>query len=285
MGAWKIIGAVALLAAASGAVAGSGEASRARPELSMELRGTIDIRPDGSVAGFTLEDAGKVPPAVASLVDRKVLQWKFESVQADGKPTAVRTQGVLRIVAKPQQDGGYAAGIQSARFSGGAAKNDPSRLSVREKNPPLAYPSFGLLRGMSGDVYVALKLGPDGKVIDGIVQKVNLTASATEAQMAKARRILADSTLEAVRNWTYNVPTQGEEAGLPYWIGVLPVIFDSDGDAPSYGEWRAYLPGPCTEVPWPDPKDGARKPTCDSGPEGVMPLGSDGPKLLTPLMD
>lgn len=204
-------------------------------------------------------------------------------MQADGKATAVRTQGVLRIVAKPQEGGGYAAGIQSARFWGTAA-TDPSRLSVREKTLPLAYPSCGLLRGMSGDVYVALKLGPDGKVIDGVVQKVNLTASASEAQMAKARRILADTTLEAVRNWTYNVPTQGEEAGQPYWIGVLPVFFNSDEDPPSYGQWRAYLPGPCTEVPWPDPKDGSRKPTCDSGPEQVMPLGRDGPKLPTPLM-
>jgi hypothetical protein len=147
----------------------------------------------------------------------------------------------------------------------------------------VTYPSFGWVL-ISGEVYIALKIGPDGKVMDSIVRRVDLMTSATEAQMAKAREILGDRTLKAVRNWTFDVPTRGKNAGQPYWSGILPVVFiiDRNEAMPPYGEWRAYLPGPCAEIPWHVLED--EPPNGGNCVMGLETLDSDGPKLLTPLM-
>ena len=76
--------------------------------------------------------------------------------------------------------------------------------------------------GANGDVYLALKIGPDGKVIDGVVEQENLTTKGTETQMIEARRILGSESLALIRTWTFAVPTRGKEAGKPYWSGLLP---------------------------------------------------------------
>ena len=256
---------------------------RKQTELGMVLTGTVDIRADGSVDRYAIDNAAKVPAAVRGILDRQIPGWKFEPAIVDGKPVATHTSTTIRILAKPLDDGGYAAGIQSASFSGGGT-DDGGRISIRERKPAIAFPSFGSLFGMSGDVYVALKIGLDGTVQGAIVQKVNLTASASDAQMARARKAFAEATLAAVRQWTFNVSTRGKWGDLPYRTGVLPVFFHAPGDEEVYGKWRPYLPGPCTEVPWPDEDGDSSHDRCARGPESVLSVDSDGPKLLTPLM-
>jgi hypothetical protein len=281
----KINAALALLTIVCVAHAASPDQLRKQTELGMVVTGTIDIRPDGSVDHYAITDPAKIPAAVRGILARQVPQWKFEPVLVDGKAVMTHAHATLNIVAKPDGDS-YLAGIHSAQFYGGAS-DGTTRLSIREQAPKIAYPSVGLKMGMSGDVYLALKIGRDGKVLDAIVEKVNLTASASDAQMAKARAALAESSLAAVRQWTFNLPTRGKTADQPYWIGTLPVIFNYTGQEVPYGKWRPYLPGPCTEAPWPDPdptddpQEGHR---CDPGPERAAAVDSDGPKLLTPLM-
>lgn len=256
---------------------------RKQTELGMVVTGTVDIRADGSVDRYAIDDAAKVPAAVRGILDRQVPRWKFEPAIVDGKPVATHTSTTIRILAKPIDDGGYAAGIQSAAFSGGGT-DDGGRISIRERKPAIAFPSLGFLVGMSGDVYLALKIGRDGRVLDAVVQKVNLTASANDTQMARARKAFAEATLAAVRQWSFSVPTGNKWADVPYWTGVLPVYFHDLGNDDVYGKWRPYLPGPCTEIPWPDEDDGSPHDRCARGPEGVSSVDSDGPKLLTPLM-
>lgn len=278
----RLPAAALLIAVFFGNTAGAADL-RKQTELGMVVTGTVEIRADGSVDRYAIDEASKVPAAVRGILERQVPRWKFEPAIVDGTPVATHTITTIRILAKPIEDGGYAAGIQSAAFSGGGV-NEYGRISIRERKPAIAFPSLGFLVGMSGDVYLALKIGRDGTVLDAIVQKVNLTASANDTQMARARKAFADATLAAVRQWTFSVPTGGKGADAPYWIGVLPVYFDDLGNDDVYGKWRPYLPGPCTEIPWPDPERGSAHDGCAKGPEGVSSLDSDGPKLLTPLM-
>ncbi|MGN6513545.1 MAG: energy transducer TonB [Lysobacteraceae bacterium] len=257
---------------------------RKQTELGMVVTGTIDIRADGSVDRYAIDEADKVPAAVRGILDRQVPAWKFEPAIVDGKPVPVHTSATIRLLAKPLDDGGYAAGIQSVGFFGGGT-DDGGRISIRERAPPVQFPSFGAVFGMSGDVYVALKIGRDGRVLDAIVQKVNLTAGASDRQMARARKSFADATLAAVRQWTFNVSSRGKWADLPYRTGVLPVIFHAPGDEEIYGKWRPDLPGPCAEAPWPDEDGDASHDHCARGPESVRSVDNNGPTLLTPLMD
>jgi len=283
---FRITVALALLAVVSTVGATSPNEARKQVELSMVVKGSIDIGVNGNVEGYKVEQSEKLPPLVLDLIGKQVPLWKFEPVQVDGKPVHARTLMSLRIVAK-QKDADHAEiDIQSADFHGGQ-DDEAHGMGIRNRTSLVPLMETMMNSGATGDVYLALKIGPDGKVMDAIVEQVNLTATGTDAEMAQARKLLGDSTVKVVRKWTFRVPTSGEEAGKPYWIGVLPVSFEFVGDHKTkYGQWKAYLPGPCTPVPWPDTDGDTQEPSvCNSGaaPEGVLTLDNSGPKLLTPL--
>ncbi|GAA5001057.1 hypothetical protein GCM10025793_05050 [Lysobacter lycopersici] len=260
-------------------------------EMSMLVKGTIDMRPDGSVESYALDDSGKLSPAVAGMVGMQVSQWRFEPTLVDGKPVRARTKMQLRIVAKPADTQNFDVHIQSAYFWGDSEGED-ERISVRKKTSRGPMVSALMSTGLdAADLYLALKIGPDGKVEDAIVEQVNLPTLYSDGDMARLRRLLSQPTLKVVRQWTFNVPTKGERAGQPYWSGFLPVTFrlsDQNGSPAEagYGEWRAYIPGPCTPIPWRTLDKGGDNSHCgnDAAPEGVLSLDNSGPKLLTPLM-
>jgi hypothetical protein len=277
--------ALALLAVLPAVDASSRSEIRMQAELSMVVKGSIDIGVDGSVEGYKVEKSEQLSPAVLDLLTREIPEWKFEPVQVDGKPAHARTNASWRIVASPLDDGNYTVAIRNASFSGGS-DDETEQVTIRHRSlmGPLARTLSKA--GAAGDVYLALKIGPDGRVLDGIVEQVNLTAAGSDEQMARARKILGDGTLDIIRKWTFNPPTTGELAGQPYWSGTLPVSFHWDGPSEKYGQWKAYIPGPCAEIPWrvlePDGDEGHCH--ADSVPDGAFTLDNSGPKLLTPLM-
>lgn len=281
-----------LLAPGSPAVAAEGSKLIEKAEMSMQVKGNIDMRPDGSVASYSIDHPEKLSQAVTQLVGTQVSQWRFEPVLVDGKPVAARTNMWLRIVAKPIDDKNFNVHIQSASFSGASGDGD-NRVSVRKKTSLAPMVSALMSTGLgAANLYLALKIGPDGKVQDAIVEQVELPVLGTEREMVVARSELGKSALEVVRKWTFNVPTKGEQAGQPYWSGVLPISFTmSDGSTPpadvdEYGQWKAYVPGPCTSIPWRVLEKGRGSDRCgsDAAPQGEFTLDNAGPILLTPLM-
>ena len=86
--------------------------------------------------------------------------------------------------------------------------------------------------------------------------------------MSRARKELAAAALRGLREWTYGIPTIGEDADRPYWDGRIRVDFTFD--EVRYGEWKAYVPGPVQRADWAED---------DIGPHGspdVMAAGDDG---------
>ena len=262
-----------------------------KAEMSMLVSGSIDMRPDGSVERYAIDHSEKLSPAVTQMIGAQVSQWWFEPVLVDGKPVAAKTKMSLRIVAKPIDEQNFNVRIQSASFSGGKDGAD-GRISVLKRTSlgPMvqALTSTGL---DAADLYLALKIDMDGKVMDAIVEQVNLPGLATDRELARLSKVLGQATVKVVRQWTFNVPER-EPEGEPYWSGTLPVTFrmsGSRGSPPSeagYGEWRMYVPGPCTPIPWRKLEKGDVDDRCsnDAAPEGVLSLDNSGPKLLTPLM-
>ena len=254
-------------------------------EMSMLVKGSIEMRPDGSVRRFSIDQSKRLSPAVAQMIGAQVVRWKFEPVLVGGKPVNARTNMRLVIVAHPKDERNFDVRIQSAYFSGGKeVEGEKLGIKTRTGLGPLVRAMMST--GANGDVYLALKIGPDGKVIDGVVEQVNLTTRGTEKQMAEARRILGSESLALIRKWAFSVPTRGEEAGKPSWSGVLPVSFRFDGHSQRYAQWAGYFPGPCARVPWrEDEKDPEEGGTCHSGaaPDGELTLDDSGPTLLTPL--
>lgn len=255
-------------------------AARKQVELSMVVTGTVDIDADGRVEHYALDEPGKLPPAIVQLVSANLPTWKFVPELANGKAADVHAKMSLRFVAKPNGEGDYKIGVRSASFFGGS--NAGSGVSIASRPQTDALQNALRMAGTTGDVYLALKIGPDGKLMDGVVQQVNLTMVGTGAQMTQARKFLGQGALDFARHCTYSLPTYGSMRGKPYWVGVLPFRFSYQGRlSEDYGQWHAYVPGPRTEIPWQDPDRASLG--VDAAPVGAFTLDGDGPRLLTPL--
>ena len=258
-----------------------------KAEMSMLVSGVIDMRADGSVEHYSLDHPEKLSPAVTQMIGTEVLQWRFEPVLVDGKPVAAHTNMSLRIVAKPVDEQNFNVRIQSASFYGGSG-DKRGLVSVQKKTSLMPMIDAMASTGVdAADLYLALKIGKDGKVMDAIVEQVNLYALGSESQMAIARRILGKSAVYTVRQWMFAVPAREPPEGTAYWSGTLPISFQlGDGSSPDLQEdeeWRMYIPGPCTPIPW-RMHGGDGRCASDAAPEGVLSLDNSGPKLLTPLM-
>ncbi len=282
----KRIFAVAVLWACALVAAAAGPAAvRKQVESSMLVTGTIDIGPDGGVRGFLLDKEEKLPPQVIQIARQAVPEWRFEPVLINGVAAPIRARLSMRMVATQLADKGYRLAIGSAAFGQDALapkdrKPDGRTLKADEMQPP-TWPLTAY--GISGTVYVLLRVGRDGKVEDVASEQVNLTVIGSEKTMRLGRKALEDATLRAARRWTFKPPTVGEAAGLPYWKARVPVVFEFDNQrAARYGKWEAYVPGPRQPLPsWVEQQDVATSP--DALVDGELHLVGEGPRLLTPL--
>ena len=260
-----------------------------KAEMSMLVTGGIDMRPDGSVERYSLDHQEKLSQAITQMIGAQVSQWRFEPTIVDGKPIAAHTNMSLRIVAKPIDEQNFNVRIQSASFSGGSQDPD-NRISVAKRTSLGPMVQALMSAGTdAAELYLALKIDRDGKVLDAIVEQVNLYAIGSERDMALVRNTLGKSAVRTVRQWRFAVPAQ-EPGDEPYSTGTLPFTFWTSGDNNSpppdlqgNGEWRTYIPGPCTPIPWRS-YDSMGRCASDAAPEGVLTLDNSGPKLLTPLM-
>jgi hypothetical protein len=269
-----------LVTTAFAAAAGGRASLRSHVEMSMLITASINIQADGSVGAHRIDRADKVPGAVRQLVDATVSGWRFQPVLVGGKPAPVRTPATLRIVAKPQDDGGYQLSLGGASF-GRYSDKEGTEVTAADLRPP-KYPPDAYNRSIKGTVYVILKIGRDGSVLDAAAEQVNLTGIRDASQADRGREWLADATVRQARHWRFNPPNSGEEAGKPFWLLRIPVAYYFNGEKePAYGAWEGYVRGPKLRPAWVDDATaGTASDALIAG--GVYPVGS-GPKLLTPL--
>lgn len=276
--------AILLCLAWSGAALAAGPAAvRKRVQASMLLTGTIEVAPDGSVAQYALDQPEKVPEAVKGLLTKSVATWRFQPVEVDGKPMAAKASMSVRVVASPLGNDNFSLGVAGAWFGEGASRqSDASAQTISYKKRQMPrYPMDAAYSGVQGIVYVLLKIGRDGRVVDAAAETVNLRVVASDEQLQVWRRVLAEAALTGLRHDTFNVPTAGPEAGKPYWVARVPVTFQLNGGTPAgYGQWQAYVPGPVQEPDWADKDKLAGSP--DAVPEGGILLAEHSLRLLTP---
>lgn len=253
-----------LLWLAAAAVQASGGVAdiREQVEASMLVTGRVTITLEGTVGDWTIDRREKLPPAVAKVVDAAAPGWRFEPIVVDGKPAHGSARMSLLIVAERVGEGRFRASIRDGYFGREAANRlgerragktevpDPEQLTSVWMRPPL-YPQRALLAGISGTVYLALRVGRGGEVEEAAVEQVNLRAVGTEREMAFARDILAGAALAASRKWQFRPPTLGKSASDASWTVRVPVDYSINGDRQAaYGQWETYVAGPRTPVPW-----------------------------------
>lgn len=245
---------------------------------SMIVNGDITVSPAGFVTGYKLDHPEKLPNVVAELLGKAIPTWTFEPAVKDGKPVAARARMHVRIVAAPVGGKRYSIRVAGTTFSP-ANGADTHGLHYLNRPRPPRYPLLAQRNGVSGTVYLALRINRQGHVDKAAAGEVDLMTIGNPAQMTQWRKHLADAALDAARNWTFHVPDTGKQAGKSHWNAWIPVVFRisncgrCDRDEAVYGKWQPYIPGPRQYIPWLDRHQVA---TGAALPEGSIQLIGQG---------
>lgn len=235
------------------ALAGTAHAGNVRKdaEASMVLTGTVEVNPDGSLHGYTIDRREQVPPEVVAIVDKNITRWTFKL--SAPVTDVVSTKMSLRLLAKPAGEGKFAVTVSGASFGDNDGRNGET-VSYKSHDPAPAYPRAAVDARVSGTVFLLLRIGRDGLVQEGVAEQVNLDQYGTANEMRLYRKLLADAALQAAQKWTYNPPTRGKGVDDPYWQVRIPVRFNllPFGERPKddYGHWHGYIPGPRQTPSW-----------------------------------
>jgi hypothetical protein len=249
-------------------------------ERSMLVTGSVDIKPDGSVAKHSLDVREQLPPGVAAFVDEVVGGWRFQPIVIDGHPTAAQSRMSIRLVARPVESSSFNISVLAVEFG----DYDPETMpSYRSRRPP-RYPPGALQSNVGGDVYTVVRIRRDGSVEDVVAEQTNLKTAVPANRRAQYEQMFAAASVAAIKRWSFNLPARAARVDSPFWVVRVPVSFRIMGIHRSarYGQWEAYLAGTFTPAPWRDAGDTARSADAIAA-EGIYPLKSRGPRLLTPL--
>jgi hypothetical protein len=226
------------------------DAIRRQAESSLLVSGLITISADGKVLDHSLDNVDTLPKGIVELTAKLASTWSFEPVVLTGAQ-ATRSRMSLLYVVKPLDDGRRTLELRSANYE--ADLPPEARVSIARRGRMPTYPDDLVAYNINGTVYLHVQVGRDGKVINIDAGHVNLRTIGREADMAQWREQFAQSSIKAIRGWTFKPPTTGPDADAPYWTGTLPVVFTQNGSPkPQPGNWEADIPGPRKIIPWLD---------------------------------
>ena len=247
---------VALLGLTMSVVSMQAAAIRQAPiEASMQVTGRLSIDAAGAVSGYALDGKEKLPAQVTELLARTLPALRFERTPSGEGSGPIQATMTLQVLATQADADHMTISLHHARF----VEAEPpvtERVSV-DQRVALHYPHHAEDVGMTATVYVAVRIDRTGHVADAQVRQVNLGGSDSEAHMRQWRKTFALPTLDAVRRFTFSIPTTGPHANDAYFSGVLPVSYQFRGERPGYGQWTVYVPGPKEEIAWLDRQDAA----------------------------
>lgn len=195
------------------------------------IAATLDV--DGERQSFSLRDGpGRQVGITASTNTGR--EWRLELVVTPAPDDQVKIEGDLRVdgervsspvlIAMLDKEAiiqvGSAAGDSTFGLAMTVSRHPgrPDTDAVRvPKQPAPEYPDEAKERQQSGHVVLRLRVGPDGRVREAIVEK-SVPVGVFDA-----------ASLEAAKQWTFDPPT---ENGVPVegWVRV-PIRFDADGEA------------------------------------------------------
>lgn len=255
---------------------------RKTAEATMLVTGSIEVMPDGTVHDYTIDRPEKIPPLVVDLIKNNVPNWKFR--RDDHVEAIFRAKMSLRIVAKQVDDQHDSIAISSASFGDADATRTNQVFPKKGLRSP-RYPQEAIMERVGGTVFLSMRVGKTGQIEDIAVEQVNLSAYGNEMQMRHYRKLLGDAALDAIKTWTFELPTTGKHVNDAYWDVRMPIAFDINvpgkSDEDTYGKWHAYIPGPRESIPW--AKSSPFSSSSDAIPENRLSQADQPLQLMTAL--
>jgi hypothetical protein len=237
------------------ALAARYEAMRKRVEASMLVTGELVVAPDGTVKSYALDHADELPPEARNLLAEVVPNWELDVAKADGTPLQSPTtlKVSVQLLARPIAgvDDKLRVTIKDTYFWDPKA---PVQVETEGTLTPPEYPLSAARSGISGIVYVLVRLNSDGTVAQTHVERVDMTVVSDEKTLHKFSKVLAGAAVGAAKQWTFNIAPARLAKPEPVAVRV-PVVFTMVDKIPpdakaKYGRWQAYVPGQYTPVPW-----------------------------------
>ena len=285
-----IVLAAALVAGAAGAAPAEDLPDMAAAVYATRVDGTIEIGADGGVQRYEPVTALKEP--LAGRVRAMAEALRFEPVRVDGKPVIARTRMRMHLVAEPMGDGNLKVSIDHLGFPD--ADGDTRIPAGTPENPyihgiatrvPMSYPRGALRMGLSGRVMVAVRLAPDGSVIDAVPRQSALyLAEGADRQLARGLAILERAATQAVARWRFDVRVpEGAHPKPEELTGAINVEYLLDNLKPRPGIWLYEARSRTRSLPWLDPMLAERLPDmADVGNGGHFGIATPRIRLLAP---
>ncbi len=245
-------------------------------EVSMVLKGRLDVAADGRVQSHSIDDRDQVPAQVLAYLDHRIDGWRVAWDEGVGTPEATSLSFSVRLVATPDGDA-HRLRIASTRL-GGMPGDPAARLRSSAPLKPPAYPRAAERARAAGTVYVLLRVDSVGGVEDAFIEQVNLEVLAYEHVLEELRRELADAVLAVVPEWKFDVPSVGLDAQRSHHAVRVPVTFALKGEEVPYGSWSTYVPGPRRYAEWAD--YGVDGDGVDGSGNSAPQLVGSGPRLV-----
>lgn len=257
----------------------------AAPVFATRVESTIEIGPDGRVVGYEPVTELKAPLAerVRGLAER----LRFEPVRIDGKAVIARTKMRMHLVAEPTQTGDLQVRIEHVGFPderdatpAGFATTDAGYIRGIVERAPVRYPREALRvgGGLSGRVLVALRLAPDGTVVEAVPRESALYGvKGREKALGSALALFERSATDAIRRWRFDVRVpEGAYPKPEDLTGLIAVEYFVDGHPrPRPGVWLHETRSRERALPWLDPVLAERLPDLgdvgDGGHFGLAP--------------
>lgn len=248
----------------------------------------IEIGPDGRITRYEPVTVLKEP--LASRVRALAEGFRFEPVRVDGRPVIARTRMRLHLVAEPVANGQVRVGVEHVGFpedGEGGERTLPPDSYIRgiARRMPVSYPANALRAGISGRVLVALRLAPDGSVIDAVPRQSALyTVKGPQKTLGNALATLERGATDAVRRWRFDVQVpEGAYPKAEDLTGLIAVQFIMDAHPdPRPGIWLHETRSRERALPWLDPMLADRLPDmADIGDRGHFGAAPRRYRLLT----
>ena len=193
---------VALLVAS-----GSAAAKEAPKELSAWLRARIVLDASGKLDTLQWMDAKPGDRTITARLEEVVRGWEFEPGSVNGVPAGTETGLTMRVIVKPNTEGGLAVHIGSA-ITG----------AMSQSQTPPYYPVNAARKGSQALLKVQLETDGNGKVVSA-----KMTDYEGNSKSDSARRDFEVAALKAAMAWTFH-PEQVGGKGQPASLRV-PVSF------------------------------------------------------------